>query len=58
MGPKGARSVALNKEGSREQGKRNLGAGNRKFGKGSREQPKIGKWSKEQWKLSGCKRKN
>ncbi len=32
--------------------------GAQKFRKGSREQQKIGTWSKEQEKLSGSKRKN
>ncbi len=32
--------------------------GAQKFGKGSREQQKIEKWSKEPEKLSGSKRKN
>ncbi len=35
--PKGARSMDLNKEGSREEGKRNLGAGSsKKFENGAR----------------------
>ncbi len=43
---KGARSKALNKEGSREQGKRNLGAGSTKIWE--REQGAAKNWEMEQ----------
>ncbi len=44
--PKGARSMAKNKKGSREQGNRNLGAGSTKIWKG--EQGAIKNWEMEQ----------
>ena len=56
--PKGARSMAQNKERSREQGKCNLAAGSTKIWKGEQGAAKFGKKSKEQEKLSGSKRKN
>ena len=55
--PKGARSMAKNKKGSREQVILEKLKGAHKFKKGSREQQKIRKWSKEQEKLSRSKRK-
>ena len=49
---KGAKSMALSKEGSREQGKRNLGAGSRKIWKGEQGAAKKlgnGAWSKRNY---------